>query len=80
MTVYPKVCQERLKSDHDSPFGYPKLQLGSVEALLEGTSPGLPDMADPYMADPYTGKTRTTGGAVRIIDHTLNQRGDIQSE
>ena len=27
---------------------YPKLQLWSVEDLLEGKSPRLPDMADPY--------------------------------
>ena len=27
---------------------YPKLQIWSVEELLEGTWPSLPDMADPY--------------------------------
>ena len=27
---------------------YPKLQLWSIEELLEGTLPTLPDMADPY--------------------------------
>ena len=27
---------------------YPKLQLWSVEELLEGKTPELPDMADPY--------------------------------
>ena len=30
---------------------YPKLQLWSVEELLEGTWPSLPDMADPYTGE-----------------------------